>query len=1182
MKKSQAANTFNEGLIMDLNPVITPNTVLTNCLNGTLVTFNGNENALQNDMGNGRVETAYLPEGYIPLGTAELGGIIYIVSYNPLTNKSQIGCFPSPERNITSDELVEPKETLVFGDLWDGDDYLKSKYKKLILLDKVLHPGDKFQIGSANDDFKKEGGSFLSAKVEGNTNPDLFPKYLKLNIVAVQDDGTISNLNNSLTWFDNNYYIYPNNFSLDEKTNKLDLDEYRNFVTSNYNVFDSKVDGKLAILAELECIDNFSVSWDAYRKNKTDPWNIYLYTNWTYNNSVNANKINLYGVRVIEKVASGKDNDGNIEYTNKKETEITIEKYPKSTYGTTNDAMADDPATVYYIPMYYNDVTQEPDYKTNNGIKTPRKNDGSDNQYLLDSFVKLNTTSGYVTLDIYPAMPFGYLQWQKQSITINIDDLGSGKIGLREYRYYYNENGTITLNWGLDAYPERNKSINSVEFQFYEYTHANILQEFITSNADYIQNGFSRNGIWYKNEDLSDESGLSDTFETSILDAESTIPFTGKSVKLIYTKTIANKSSYSGNFQEVINDLDSDKLYFVRIMIDYSGEKTYYYRFLYSFEIFNKYFFTESDFKNIKLQDCLEEKYYCETIDKQKSNVNKIEYLEDSSNNKVDIIPEYLETSTTGIKYNIKQECKHDIQREFEVKTPYNGLMVGIENIEENNFSSQFSTQNAKQVSMSSDNIVGSSSKLESIGEYSTQDIMYSIKKNTPTLGGGVSSTYTPYLSYYNNFSSIITVPYMLDYTKYQSVPVQYKLTPLDIRCAWLLFDGLSKEHDLYLNEYYDEGIAGDDKKDNKKKVLAYDEFNTSQDDKNHYGEIVQYTNVYNYIKSELQNCDIFAVKWRTHDHAKSGDEGAWTIWGSGDYNEKDRKKVTYTNRVSFAVKQKGKNTSEDPTQYCLAYFMLDKNDNLCIFTFEKPKALNSEWYGKIAQAGKSYSEWNDVNTNWNINAPFAINYDSSSDDMDVLRGPFTKYYKVTNANDTKNEYQWSTVYYYENFKWVKIYENEVILNIQLVVNNNKNLISNNIIPNIYYTSKNTVKFTDTIQNYIDTEDYLKLILNSSSEDSLIMLADDESTIVRLKIKPTLLYDSAGNEIEYLKIDTGNSNTKLTDLHSSYNKIKCNDSGNIRVTVGKNNTIVAMLMREEEQSLSITNVIMLSQNERYN
>jgi hypothetical protein len=37
-------------------------------------------------MGNGRVETAMLPEGYIPLGTCSHGGFIYIVSYNPFKN----------------------------------------------------------------------------------------------------------------------------------------------------------------------------------------------------------------------------------------------------------------------------------------------------------------------------------------------------------------------------------------------------------------------------------------------------------------------------------------------------------------------------------------------------------------------------------------------------------------------------------------------------------------------------------------------------------------------------------------------------------------------------------------------------------------------------------------------------------------------------------------------------------------------------------------------------------------------------------------------------------------------------------------------------------------------------------------------------------------------------------------
>ena len=72
-----ATNKFTKGLIMDFSPENTSNEVLTHALIATLLTFNGNEMSLQNDMGNGRVETAFLPEGYIPVGTCEYGGIIY-------------------------------------------------------------------------------------------------------------------------------------------------------------------------------------------------------------------------------------------------------------------------------------------------------------------------------------------------------------------------------------------------------------------------------------------------------------------------------------------------------------------------------------------------------------------------------------------------------------------------------------------------------------------------------------------------------------------------------------------------------------------------------------------------------------------------------------------------------------------------------------------------------------------------------------------------------------------------------------------------------------------------------------------------------------------------------------------------------------------------------------------------
>ena len=137
-KIKDTKNTISGGLVMDLAPDTTPNTVLTSALNATLVTFNGNETQLQNDMGNGRVETARLPEGYIPVGTCEFGDIIYIVSYNPLTNKSQIGCFPSPERNISSEEIGSTGQSLSSSDFQVLDNGIPTGELKANSVKKIL------------------------------------------------------------------------------------------------------------------------------------------------------------------------------------------------------------------------------------------------------------------------------------------------------------------------------------------------------------------------------------------------------------------------------------------------------------------------------------------------------------------------------------------------------------------------------------------------------------------------------------------------------------------------------------------------------------------------------------------------------------------------------------------------------------------------------------------------------------------------------------------------------------------------------------------------------------------------------------------------------------------------------------------------------------------------------------
>ena len=271
-------STFSGGLVMDLAPDTTPNTVLTSALNATLVTFNGNEMQLQNDMGNGRVETARLPEGYIPVGTCEFGDIIYIVSYNPLTNKSQIGCFPSPERNISSEEVGSAGQTLSSSDFQElelnelGEPKLDSSNKpiptgklktnsvKKIIYNNKLNPGDKFIIYDKSR--KIYGESHISDMGNISHVYGSFPKWLKIHVVAIEDSGKINYLDSTLRWY-NTYFIAQ---SKEDGQNIPDIDSYRNLLSSGYSVFQSKISGKLALLIELEKITGFSCTHTIYSK----------------------------------------------------------------------------------------------------------------------------------------------------------------------------------------------------------------------------------------------------------------------------------------------------------------------------------------------------------------------------------------------------------------------------------------------------------------------------------------------------------------------------------------------------------------------------------------------------------------------------------------------------------------------------------------------------------------------------------------------------------------------------------------------------------------------------------------------------------------------------------------------------------------------------------------------------
>ena len=295
---NKSKNTFTGGLVMDLTPDTTPNEVLTSALNATLVTFNGNELTLQNDMGNGRVETARLPDGYIPIGTCEFGDIIYIVSYNPLTNRSQVGCFPSPERNISSEEAGSTNQLLTTEDFQvlnnnQPTGELKATSVKKILYNNKLNPGDKFVIYDSNQQILNQ---YNISDIGNDTHTyGAFPKLMKIHVIAIEDSGKINYLDSSVKWYESNpdYFI---RLSTGLGVSQPDIDTYRSLLNSGYSVFQSKISGKLALLVELERITGFSATYNVYTEyiksqgSLTSAMNCGVY--WTFNWETENNDIN--------------------------------------------------------------------------------------------------------------------------------------------------------------------------------------------------------------------------------------------------------------------------------------------------------------------------------------------------------------------------------------------------------------------------------------------------------------------------------------------------------------------------------------------------------------------------------------------------------------------------------------------------------------------------------------------------------------------------------------------------------------------------------------------------------------------------------------------------------------------------------------------------------------------------
>lgn len=435
----QSVNTFQQGLQMDSNPMVAGNQSLTDALNATFVTMNGNEIILQNDMGNRRVDHAYLPSGYTPVGIKEYGGIIYIASYNPITNRSQIGSFPSPERLISNADTKDGLGTdFKLKNFYDNSNVnenyiINDTYLCSLTSDTSLHVGDKFVLyGSGYYDNSSNELTQLTHYNQQWTNQN---RLYTLEIGILNSQNEFVNITESLNrydesgeliskdsnfenWFNSGYFILNTSSETSPKELTISdsqLENERNLAKFEGNTYAYKLVGPLYLKATLNHVYN---------------------VNYTIQGS--QIEEGQYKIIITASIQYNCPNDNNRWF-------VLTKGLNQNDSGPNNEEIS---------PPIYNTGTQL--WET-----VQRKT------YTINT----NDYSWEYTLDI-PAF-YGedkdiYIEGLSQSGTLDLSLLGSGKVNILGYRFYNNfENKTGIITLVTEGYPRVNETLNNLSIYFY-------------------------------------------------------------------------------------------------------------------------------------------------------------------------------------------------------------------------------------------------------------------------------------------------------------------------------------------------------------------------------------------------------------------------------------------------------------------------------------------------------------------------------------------------------------------------------------------------------------------------------------------------------------------------------------------------------------------------------------------
>lgn len=613
----QAQNTFNEGMVLDNHPLMTPNTVLTDALNATLVTMNGNEMVLQNDMGNAKVENAKLPPGYIPIGMKEYGGIIYIACYNPLTNKGQIGCFPSPQRQKTATQISKVTPTFKFPDVT----YIKEEngegwYKINSLLTKceifpkgtIIRSGDKFSVGLpissmfGTDNIDSTGEHYISNydNVEYGLVKTPMNRMYTFGVATLDNNGQLRDITNQLKRYkrgqqvqfsniDSDLYkfncgYWQNEMSTEDKDGLVssELMDQTN-IQSKLNTYNSKLFGRLFLYAKYNTVQSIEVSVIGYKKlDDNDTINNPIYTGYTDNDYSNVElpliqnqkylQINSKILLLIYVNYKYNCPDGS-KALNYKNLVEPLEGYEY--YFDKNDQniirgiqFIINNNSIYNLPF---SIPNDYNKNYNLGYGYPLY-DKITNIYSFSQVyaLPLNTTNK-ISWTAYPVtyfydngLKFGEIPDENVSGELDPDNINSGKMELNAWRYYVN-NDRVLLTWGFESYPRENDIISEVSFSFYDVAYNTLKWKFFTKER------ISYNGEFNENFDISNFISDSSNYNTSVI---------------------------------------PNKLFYVDISWKYNSQERHTYRWMLITGLYNPSYYGNSEYPTIKDYDSFLDCYY--------------------------------------------------------------------------------------------------------------------------------------------------------------------------------------------------------------------------------------------------------------------------------------------------------------------------------------------------------------------------------------------------------------------------------------------------------------------------------------------------------------------------------------------------------------------------------------------